>query len=303
MSTPRLLHWLLAIALFLSWANVSRAAEWKTIRRRGHLIIGVKDNLRPLGFREMSHVRTTSSQEHGQSTGELQGLEIDIAHQLAQELLGKADAVVLKPVANRDRLRQILDNEVDLVIAQVTATPSRARVVAFSVPYYHDGTTLLVRAGTVQHPSQLTQGRIAVLNGSSAIAPLQVAFPQAQLLGVDSYQMAQRRLDRGEVIAIAADASVLTGWVQQTSDYQLLPIRLATAPLSVVLPKGSQYNDLRQLVNGAIHRWQRNGWLQERIQYWGLSLPDTHTSHLQSLVLCPLSSLLPSGEKISQSTR
>lgn len=261
MSIVRIRQLFLAILLLLSLASASRGAEWVAIRRRGHLIVGVKDNLFPLGFRDRA--------------GELQGLEIDIARQLAQELLGKADAVVLKPVANRDRLRQILDNEVDLVIAQVTATPSRARVVAFSVPYYRDGTTLLVRTGTIQRQSQLTQGTIVVLNGSSAIAPLQVLFPQARLLAVDSYQTAQMRLDRGEAIAIAADASVLMGWVQQTSDYQLLPVRLATAPLSIVLPKGSQYNDLRQLVNGAIHRWQRNGWLQARIEHWGLSQPET----------------------------
>ncbi len=269
MSTARVRQLFLVIVLLLSLASASVGAEWGAIRRRGHLIVGVKDNVFPLGFRDPA--------------GELQGLEIDIARQLAQELLGNADAVVLTPVSNRDRLRQILDNKVDLVIAQVTATPSRARVVAFSVPYYHDGTTLLVRAGTVQRRSQLTQGTIAVLNGSSAIAPLQVLFPQAQLLGVDSYQTAQVRLDRGEAIAIAADASILTGWVQQTSGYQLLPVRLATAPLSVVLPKGSQYNPLRQLVNGAIHRWQRNGWLQERLQHWGLSRPDTRNPHLEQL--------------------
>ncbi|WP_448561139.1 transporter substrate-binding domain-containing protein [Trichothermofontia sp.] len=278
MQTAKVLQILLTIALCLGLTSPGFAAEWATIRRRGYFIVGVKDNLPPLGFRDLP-----PAHPNGQSTGklqggelqggELQGLEIDIARQMAQELLGKPDAVVLKPVANRDRLRQILDNEVDLVIAQVTATPSRARVVAFSVPYYRDGTTLLIRTGTVQSPSQLSQGTIAVLNGSSAIAPLQVRFPQAQLLAVDSYQAAQQRLERGDAIAIAADASVLTGWVQQTSDYQLLPLRLSTAPLSIVLPKGSQYTDLRQLVNGAIHRWLRNGWLQERIHHWGLSEP------------------------------
>lgn len=273
MSTASVRQFFLAIVLLLSLASASVGAEWVAIRRRGHLIVGVKDNVFPLGFRDPA--------------GELQGLEIDIARQLAQELLGKADAVVLTPVSNRDRLRQILDNEVDLVIAQVTATPSRARVVAFSVPYYRDGTALLVRVGTVQRQSQLTQGIIAVLNGSSAIAPLQVLFPQAQLLAVDSYPMAQSRLDHGEAIAIAADASILAGWAQQTSDYQLLSVRLSTAPLSIVLPKGSQYNDLRQLVNGAIHRWQRDGWLQERIQHWGLSIGDSR----DQIPVTPLSSL------------
>ena len=41
------------------------SAELDQIKQRGKLIIAVKDNLRPLGFRDAS--------------GDLQGLEIDIA--------------------------------------------------------------------------------------------------------------------------------------------------------------------------------------------------------------------------------
>ncbi len=55
------------------------AAEMPEIQQRGYLKIAVKDNLRPLGFRD--------------ANGNLQGLEIDLAQRLAVDLLGKADAV------------------------------------------------------------------------------------------------------------------------------------------------------------------------------------------------------------------
>ncbi len=67
-----------------------QSAELEEIERRGELIVAVKDNLRPLGFRD--------------ANGKLQGLEIDLARRLAEELLGNPDAVVLQPVTNRDRL-------------------------------------------------------------------------------------------------------------------------------------------------------------------------------------------------------
>ncbi|MGC1393570.1 MAG: transporter substrate-binding domain-containing protein, partial [Coleofasciculaceae cyanobacterium] len=71
------------------------SATFNEIQARGKLVVGVKDNLRPLGFRD--------------ATGNLQGLEIDIAKRLAEELLGKADAVVLQPVKNIDRLNMVID--------------------------------------------------------------------------------------------------------------------------------------------------------------------------------------------------
>jgi polar amino acid transport system substrate-binding protein len=40
--------------------------------------------------------------------------------------------------------------------------------------------------------------------------------------------------------------------------------------LAVVMPKGLQYKELRAKVNRAIADWKESGWLQERIEYWGL---------------------------------
>ncbi|MEN9565215.1 MAG: glutamine-binding protein of glutamine transporter, partial [Cyanobacteriota bacterium] len=40
--------------------------------------------------------------------------------------------------------------------------------------------------------------------------------------------------------------------------------------LAIVMPKGLQYQELRTKVNRAIANWKKSGWLQERIEYWGL---------------------------------
>ncbi|MFN6306782.1 MAG: ABC transporter substrate-binding protein, partial [Microcystis sp.] len=38
------------------------------------------------------------------------------------------------------------------------------------------------------------------------------------------------------------------------------------------LPKGLQYQSLRERVNQAIERLESTGWLAERVNYWGLPL-------------------------------
>jgi polar amino acid transport system substrate-binding protein len=136
----------------LATGFIASAAQMPEIQQRGYLTIAVKDNLRPLGFKDAS--------------GNLQGLEIDLAKRLAGDLLGKANAFKFKPVANRDRLSVVLNKKVDLAIARVTATESRARLVSFSVPYYFDGAVLVTKDVSVQKLSDLAKRKIAVLNNS-----------------------------------------------------------------------------------------------------------------------------------------
>ncbi|BDI16946.1 glutamine-binding protein [Nostoc cf. commune SO-36] len=232
------------------------AAEMSEIQQQGYLTVAVKDNLRPLGFKD--------------AKGNLQGLEIDLAKRLAVDLVGKAEAVRFQPVANRDRLSVVLDKKVDFAIARVTATESRSRIVSFSVPYYLDGTVLVTKDTSLQKLSDLANQKIAVLNSSSTIAQVRYYVPNAELVGVNSYEEAREGIENNAVVAFAADTSVLSGWVQQYPQYRLLPTKLSTEPLSVVMPKGLQYDELRRNVNQAIARYLEEGWLQQRSQYWGL---------------------------------
>jgi polar amino acid transport system substrate-binding protein len=244
------------ILCLLGTGLMASAAQIPEIQGRAYLTVAVKDNLRPLGFQDAS--------------GNLQGLEIDLAKHLAVDLLGKAEAFKLQPVANRDRLSVVWDHKVDLAIARVTATESRARLVSFSVPYYLDSTVLVTQDPSVQQPHDLSKRKIAVLKNSSTIAKVRYFLPTAELVGVSSYAEARECIDSNTVAAFAADASVLAGWVQEYPQYRLLPTKLSTEPLSVVMPKGVQYDDLRRHVNEAIARYLAEGWLQERVKYWHL---------------------------------
>jgi polar amino acid transport system substrate-binding protein len=242
---------LLTSILILS--SSSLAAELAEIKRRGKLIVAVKDNLRPLGFKD--------------ERGNLQGLEIDIARRLAQELLGSADAIILQPVSNQERLESVLQGKVDLAIAKVTATYSRYRLVDFSRFYYVDGISLIAKKRQFNH---LDSSKIAVLNNSTTVSALARAFPQAKLVGVDSYREAFNFLEEDRVDAFAGDRSILVGWIQSYPEYFLLPNKISSEPLGVVMPKGLQYQELRDRVNEALLAWEKSGWLQERIKYWQL---------------------------------
>jgi len=251
-ATLTLIFWLSILGTNLA-ASAGTMAE---IQQRGYLNMAVKDNLRPLAFRD--------------AQGNLQGLEIDLAKQLANDLLGKAEAVKLQPVANSDRLPVVYNQQVDLAIARVTATESRSRIVSFSVPYYYDGAAIVTKNSSLRELKDIGKSKIAVLNNSSTISYLKYFTPSAELVSVNSYAQGREKIENNQVDAFAADVSVLTGWVQAYPQYRILPIKLSAAPLSIVMPKGLQYDELRRKVNEAIARYTVTGWLKQRIEYWGL---------------------------------
>lgn len=231
------------------------AAELADIRERGYLVVAVKDNWRPLGFQD--------------ATGAIVGLEIDIARELATAVLGDPNAIELRPVTNQERLATILSDEVDLLIAGLTMTPARMRVVSFSVPYYLDGLGLITYQGPLDL-DHILPGPIAILNGSDGISALRYQLPEAMLVGVESYQEAQAVLVSGEAAAFAGDVTVLTGWVQEEPQFQLLANVFSAEPLAIAMPKGVQHRELRRLVNNVLMDWHDNGWLEERANHWGL---------------------------------
>lgn len=244
------------IALLLIIPQSTSAREWSQIKSQGKLKVAVKNNLRPLGFIN--------------EAGELVGLEIDIARKLAVELLSDPDAIALMAVNNQERLPVVLADEVDLAIARVTVTTSRRRVVDFSPYYYLDGTGIVTKNNQIKNADNLSFSKIAVLNNSATIAVIRNRLPEATLIGVDSYQAALDLMENEQVEAFASDRSILTGLIQEDPRYQLLPERLSGVALGIVMPRGLQYQELRTKVNKAIAGWKKSGWLQERIEYWGL---------------------------------
>ncbi len=247
----------LIVSLFIFTLVLTvQAAELSDIRDRGYLIVGVKDNLRPLGFRD--------------SQNQLQGLEIDVARQIATDLLKDETAIEFQPLLNQDRLDALLSGKVDLVIARMAITDARARVVDFSRPYYVDGTAFISANPTIQNLRDLQQQPVAVLNRSDTISTVRSLLPSVQLQGVDSYEAAKSLLGTGQVMAFAADVTVLSGWIQENPDYHLVPTLISAEALAVAMPKGKQFDKLRQQVDQSIDRLRTTGWLRQRIRQWGL---------------------------------
>ncbi|PZO36883.1 MAG: amino acid ABC transporter substrate-binding protein [Pseudanabaena frigida] len=242
----------LAIAAETNSAITPEINTLDKIQKRGKLIIGVKDNLPPFGFRDR--------------TGNLSGLEIDIARELAKEL---NIPIELVPLKNRDRLAALQNNQVDLAIAQITVTSNRSRLIDFSLPYYTDSTIAIAKSGTTSQDLKQPVA-IAVIKNSATIAVIQSQFPKAAIIGASSYQDGLAALQSGRVKAFAGDKSSLIQWIKENPEYESIGQPLAVHSLAIALPRGLQHLDLRDRVFDIVEKWRKNGWLKERAKYWGL---------------------------------
>jgi polar amino acid transport system substrate-binding protein len=118
---PRLLAVaLLAATLFALGGQKATADDLATIKQRGTLIVGVKEDYPPFGSRSGS--------------GNITGIEPDLAADVAKHLDVKLELV---PVTVATRIELLEQGKVDLIIATMNDTRSRQSVVDMVKPYYY----------------------------------------------------------------------------------------------------------------------------------------------------------------------
>ena len=131
----RLLVTALALAVVAAWTTQSQAGNERFMKvlERGTLIVGVKADYKPWGFRD--------------SDGKLVGMEIDMAQDVADALGVKLELV---PVQSSNRMQFLQQGKIDLMIATMPDKANRRKVVGIPGPnYYTSGTNVLAKKGVV----------------------------------------------------------------------------------------------------------------------------------------------------------
>ncbi|HOC20172.1 MAG TPA: transporter substrate-binding domain-containing protein [Anaerolineae bacterium] len=149
-------------------AQVTTAAR---IRERGALIVGIRYDLEPFSFIS--------------ANGELAGLEIDLAHELAQRWLGNPEAVIFRQLRSDTAAQHLIEGDVDIVLAGVPHTHNNEQEIDFSPPYFINGDALLTFPDTGIRALGDVNGRtIGVVSWTDAGQRLKSAAPVTPTLTV-----------------------------------------------------------------------------------------------------------------------
>ncbi|GAA3750699.1 glutamate ABC transporter substrate-binding protein [Streptomyces tremellae] len=114
------------------------------------------------------------------ATDQFEGFDIDLAHAIAKNIFGDADAVTFKPVSTAERTTALANGSVDLVVRTMTIACNRLDQAEFSTAYFTAGQQVLAPrdgSGITGYNESLSGKRVCTATGSTAVQELEKANP------------------------------------------------------------------------------------------------------------------------------
>ncbi|GAC1492640.1 MAG: cysteine ABC transporter substrate-binding protein [Vulcanimicrobiaceae bacterium] len=223
-----------------------------TIKSRGKMIVGVKADYPPFGFLDgEKHV----------------GLEIDLLHDIAKDLLGNADAIEFVPVVSANRFQFLNTNKVDFLFSTVTVTDKRKEVIDFSAPYMKSGWQILVKKESRLGEARDLKGKtVVVVPGSTGEAGITKLVPQANLLKLPQTSEALDAVDQGRADAFIQDSALLVGLTATKPQYKIVGISHDDMPIAAACRKGDSAPC--DYISKEIEKFKSSGLLGREYRKW-----------------------------------
>jgi polar amino acid transport system substrate-binding protein len=244
-------------------ATAAHADALKDIKARGSIIIAVDFTHPPYGMLD------DKSQQVG--------TDIEMARQLAQDMGVKLEVV---PVTGPNRIPFLLTNKADIVIASVSVTEERKKVIAFSKPYATQPLVVVAQGkDSVKDVTELSGKQVAAARGTTADLRLTALVKDKDVKNVEIVRYvdestARTAVSSGQQKIFAA--SLADAHAVKTANPALnfeVQFRMYEDPLAIALrrdePELQAWLDdwvLSNLKNGKLNATYR--------KYFGLDLPQ-----------------------------
>ncbi|WP_373778345.1 cysteine ABC transporter substrate-binding protein [Glaesserella sp.] len=222
------------------------------IKEKGVIRIGVFGDKPPFGYVD--------------ADGKNQGFDVEIAKDIANDLLGSPDKVefVLTEAANR--VEYLKSNKVDLILANFTQTPARAEVVDFASPYMNVALGVVSpKDAPITDIAQLKGKTLLVNKGTTADAYFTKNHPEITLLKFDQNTETFDALKDGRGVALAHDNALLWAWAKENPSFDVAIGNVG--PQEFIAPAVQKGNKaLLDFVNNEIAALKANGKLKAAYQ-------------------------------------
>ncbi len=255
----KLLCLLILSLLFLTGCSKKEVIKnhYDQIIQRDYIIVGIKTDSPPFGY--INH-----------ETGEEEGFDIDIAKEIAKEILGSEQKIQYVSVTPNTRIEAITSGTVDMVVATMSITPQRQYLIDFSKPYYIAGQTALVpKNSNIYTFADLKDKTTLIVLGSNSEKNIRNIIPTAKIIGYKNYDEAFNALKENKADALSSDDSILAGLIINNDDFRILKNRISREYYAVGIKKDDDYR-LKDNIDVVITRLHNNGKIKELKQKWNL---------------------------------
>jgi polar amino acid transport system substrate-binding protein len=224
------------------------------IQRRGFLIAGVDQNtLRFAYFNPLD--------------SKLEGFEIDIVRELARAIFGDPKKVKFVVVTTDQRIPDVQNGNVDVVVDAFTITCARKQQIDFSTVYYNAGQKLLVPVGSPIHSiADLAGKHVCATKGSTSIQNIETLAPRAIPVPVAQRTDCLVALQQGTVDAVTSDDAILLGFKAQDPYTRIVGSSFSPQPYGIGINKA--HPDLVRFVNGVLEQMRTDGTWERIYSQW-----------------------------------
>ncbi|MFD9869269.1 glutamate ABC transporter substrate-binding protein [Streptomyces niveus] len=247
------------------------------IRAQGKLVVGIDQNSFSWGYRNPA-------------TGTIEGFDIDLAREIAKDILGSPDDIIFRAIPTNLREQSLENGTVDLVVRTMTINCKRLEKVSFSTAYFQAGQQVLVPKGSdiTGYDESLSGKRVCSASGSTAYDALaEKSFgaifkdkhdgtdQDEDKLTVSNQLDCLVRLQMGEVDAVVTDNALAAGQAAQDPAVELVGEPFTEEYYGVAAKLGS--DDLVRRVNKVLEDYRAGGagslWIRSYNQWLKDGLP------------------------------
>jgi ABC-type amino acid transport substrate-binding protein len=209
----------------VSAAPAAAQSTLETIKNRGKIIVGVKTDFPPFG-----------SVDAG---GKNIGFDVDISYELTRRLLGSPSKVEFVSVTSGNRIPFLQSGKIDIIVATVTVTDERRKVVEFSDPYFLSGELILVpKASPINDLKDLAGKKVAIIQGTITDTDIAELVPQANRVKYGKVTEAVLALKAGHVDAYVHDDILMLKLAKENSDLRVTGKTIYPRPYGIAVRKG-----------------------------------------------------------------
>ena len=230
-------------------APASGGATLEAIKKKGKIVIGVKQNVPLIGLKNPV-------------TGDLQGFDIEISKILARAIFGTDKGTIQFEDASvsANRIPFITDGKVDVTIATFSITAARKQQIDMAGPYYVAGQDILtykVEATNIKSLDDLNGRKVCAQSASTSLDLLKTKVPKATFLELPGVNECVEALKDGRVDAVSTDDTLLAGYAEKFPAFALVGKPFSTENYGIGLKKGD--TAFRSYLNDVIEASYKDG--------------------------------------------
>lgn len=254
-----LIAMILVVGILLNACQLSQSATTtestrERVKREGKVRIGVRNDNPPLSFID--------------EDGNWVGFDVDLAAAMAARLGVEHELV---QVDGTTRISFLQEGRVEMSIASMNHTRQRDDAVDFSITYFWDNQSFLIRKGTYHSIEDLFGAKVAANAGSSAISSWQAysaaaGAPEPEIVEFNDKLAAMQALRDGAVEGYTEDNITMLALAAGDPNLELLPGGHNPVQFGIGVPvNDSQWRDQ---VNYTLQDLWKDGTFEEIYNHW-----------------------------------